>query len=333
MLKLPKNKKFIFTIIDDTDDSFCPKLNEVYDILYKNGLKTTKTVWVYPVRDIDKSKGECLQNKDYKNFVLDIKNKGFEIGLHNVGSGEYHREEIIRGLDEYEKILGKKPSVHVNHSYNPDNIYCGPKRFSFPFNLIIKYLYSNYNDFSGEIKNSKYYWGDIHKKIIKYSRNYEIDDINTLKHNPYMPYRDKKYDEYCNYWYSSTFAPNQWMFNNIVTKESIDRLEKEGGICILYTHLGYYHKNGKVDEGFKKMISYIGKKETGLFIPVSEVLDLLIKSKKENKVSEYLPPLKKIILEFNSLKTRIKYRFFNKIDDYHFKKSNLYNEINLKNKV
>ena len=81
------------------------------------------------------------------------------------------------------------------------------------------------------------------------------------------------------------------------------------------------------------MISYIGKKETGLFIPVSEVLDLLIKSKKENKVSEYLPPLKKIILEFNSLKTRIKYRFFNKIDDYHFKKSNLYNEINLKNKV
>ena len=59
---------------------------------------------------------------------------------------------------------------------------------------------------------------------------------------------------------SSTFAPNQWMFNHIVTKESIDRLENEGGVCILYTHLGYYHKNGKVDEGFKKMISYIGKK-------------------------------------------------------------------------
>ena len=143
MLKLPKNKKFIFTIIDDTDDSFCPKINEVYDILYKNGLKTTKTVWVYPVRDIDKSKGECLQNKDYKNFVLDIKNKGFEIGLHNVGSGEYHREEIIRGLDEYEKILGKKPSVHVNHSYNPDNIYCGPKRFSFPFNAFYRCFLSS----------------------------------------------------------------------------------------------------------------------------------------------------------------------------------------------
>ena len=59
-------------------------------------------------------------------------------------------------------------------------------------------------------------------------------------------------NEFCNYWYSSTFAPNQWMFNHIVTKESIDRLEKEGGICILYTHLGYYHKNGKVDEGFQR---------------------------------------------------------------------------------
>ena len=328
MIKLPGNKKFIFTIIDDTDDSFCPGINEVYDVLYENGLKTTKTLWVYPVRDTDRSKGECLQDKEYRKFVLNLKNKGFELGLHNVGSGYYEREEIIKGLAEYEEILGEKPKIHVNHSYNPDNIYCGPKRFSFPFNIIVKYLYSNYTNFLGDIKNSKNYWADIHKRIIKYSRNYEIDDINTIKHNPYMPYKDKKYDEYCNYWYSSTFAPNQWMFNHIVTKESIDRLEKEGGICILYTHLGYYHKNGKVDEGFKKMIKYIGKKESGLFIPVSDVLDILLEEKIKKKTSEYLPFFKKTVLEFNSLKTRIKYRFFKKIDDFHFKKSDLYNEIN-----
>jgi hypothetical protein len=329
-MKLSGNKKFIFTIIDDTDDSFCPQINEVYDVLHKNGLRTTKTLWVYPVRDSERSKGECLQDEAYKNFVLDIKNKGFELALHNVGSGDYNREEIIKGLAEYEKILGEKPKIHVNHSYNPDNIYCGPKRFSFPFNIIVKYLYSSYNNFSGEIKKSRHYWADIHKKFIKYSRNYEIDNINTFKRNSYMPYRDKKYDKYCNYWYSSTFAPNQWMFNHIVTKKSIDKLEREGGVCILYTHLGYYYKNGQVDQGFKEMISYIGKKKTGLFLPVSDVLDILNEQKKKNKIKEYLPFFKKFLLEFNSLKTRIKYRYIKRIDDYHFKKSNLYNEINIK---
>ena len=77
------------------------------------------------------------------------------------------------------------------------------------------------------------------------------------------------------------------------------------------------------------MIEYIGKKESGLFIPVSNVLDMLLEEKIKKKTSEYLPFFKKIILEFNSLKTRIKYRFLRKIDDYHFKKSDQYNEINL----
>jgi len=77
------------------------------------------------------------------------------------------------------------------------------------------------------------------------------------------------------------------------------------------------------------MIKYIGRKESGLFIPVSDVLDMLLEEKIKKKTSEYLPFFKKIILEFNSLKTRIKYRFLKKIDDYHFKKSDQYNEINV----
>ena len=59
-------------------------------------------------------------------------------------------------------------------------------------------MYSNsYNNFSGENKELKELSGvTMHKRTIKYSRNYEIDDINTYKlHNPYMPYKDQKYDE------------------------------------------------------------------------------------------------------------------------------------------
>jgi len=323
-IRFPEGKKFIFTIVDDTDDAFFETIKPVYDVLFQNGLRTTKTVWVKPVRDHKISKGDCLERTEYRDFILDLKHKGFEIALHNVGSGDYKRQEIIDGIDKYKNIIGQYPELHINHSYNPDNIYCGSKRFSFPLDLLVKKMYSQYNSFYGEIKDSKYFWGDLHKKIIKYSRNYEIDDINTLKKNPFMPYKDKQYEEFCNYWYSSTFASNQWMFNKMVNKESIDRLEKEGGVCILYTHLGYYYKKGKVDEGFKKAIEYLGAKKTGYFMPVGEVMDFLLKNKIENNIPEYIPFWFKKRIELHSLLTRIKYRYLIKKDDYHFKLSKDY---------
>ena len=160
--------------------------------------------------------------------------------------------------------------------------------------------------------------------MIRYSRNYEFDNINTFSVNPYMPYKDKSYDKYANYWFSSTFAPNQWMFNKIVTPESIDKLEREGGICILYTHLGYYMQGGKIDKGFKERIKYLGEKRTGWYVPVSKILNFLLEHKKNINMPEYLSSLDKKKLEIKSISTRIKYRFFNKIDDFHFKKSDDY---------
>jgi len=319
--KLPKGKKFAFTIIDDTDNAYFENIKPIYDILYENGLKTTKTIWVYPPRDINESKGDSLQNKEYLEFIKNISNRGFEIGLHNVGSGDYYRKEIINGLEEFKTKLGFHPKIHINHSYNKDNIYSGSKRYTFPFNFIIKKMYSKYNKFYGDDPNSKYFWGDLHKKLIKYSRNYEIDDLNTFRVFPHFPYVDKRFEEYSNYWFASTFAPNQWMFNHLVTKEKIDKLESEGGICILYTHLGYYKQYGKIDKGFIEMINYIGSKKNGWFVPVSTILDFLLKNQLKTKRLSFYEQKK---VEFHSFKTRIKYRFFNRIDDYHFKKSKEY---------
>jgi hypothetical protein len=323
-LIFPENKQFAFTIIDDTDDAFFSNIAPVYDILYENGLKTTKTIWVYPPRDNPVSKGDSLQNPQYLEFVKDIQSKGFEIGLHNVGSGDYVREEIIRGLEEFKSHFKAYPYIHINHSYNKDNVYSGSKRFSFPFNLIVKKLYSHYEGFYGDIPDSEYFWGDLHKKHIKYARNYEIDDINTLRKMPIIPYKEKRFDEYSNFWFPSTFASNQWLFNHVVTKKNIDRLEKERGICILYTHLGYYRQFGKINTGFKEMIKYIGMKKNGWFVPVGTILDFLIENKKLNNIPDYLPFLTRKRMEFHTLKTRIKYRFINKIDDFNFKQSDEY---------
>ena len=110
----------------------------------------------------------------------------------------------------------------------------------------------------------------------------------------------------------------------MVNRRSINKLEKEGGVCILYTHLGYFYKNGEIDKEFKKTIEYLGQKESALFLTVGETMKLLRKNKLQKNINDYIPFWAKKRLEFLSLKTRIKYRYFVKKDDYHFKKSSNY---------
>ncbi|MDC0568425.1 hypothetical protein OAP01_10350 [Akkermansiaceae bacterium] len=313
--------KFTFTIIDDTDDSTLENTKPIYDFLYKKGILITKTVWVYPPRD-DHSFGDSLQRKEYLEFIKDIKEKGFEIALHNVGSGSYDRSEILNGLEEFKMLLGDYPNIHINHSYNPDSIYGGSKRFNWPFNKLVNRLYPQYAGvFEGEIKNSKYFWGDKHKDIIEYSRNHEIGTLNTTKFDPLMPYIDPKRNKYCNYWFSATFAPNQLVFNHLVNKKSINKLERENGTCILFTHLGYFMKDGKIDEGFKERIDLLSKKTNGSYIPLSLVLDNIKEKRVQNGEKPYpkmsLP--RKFLMEILHLLTRIYFRKIVKIDDYSFK--------------
>lgn len=323
-IEFPGSKHFAFTIIDDTDEAYLKNIKPVYDILYENKIIVTKTVWVYPSRNITESRGDCIESKEYLDFIKDIHSKGYEIGLHGVGSGDFKRDEIIQGLIEFHHKLGFFPKLHTNHSYNRNNIYWGYKRFDFPLNYLVKKLYKNYDDFSGEDPLSEYFWGDFHKKYIQFTRNYEIDNINTFKQIPFIPYREKMYDEYSNLWFGATFAPNPWIFNKIVTESNIDQLEKEGGICILFTHLGYYMQKGVIDPGFIQMMKYIGNKKNGWFVPVSNILEFLYQRKTEKRIAEYLPFFLKKKIELQSLITRLKYRYFIKIDDYHYGKTMLH---------
>jgi hypothetical protein len=319
-----KENKFTFTIIDDTDDSTLENTKPIYDFLYEKGILITKTVWVYPPRDAH-SFGDSLQRKEYLEFIKDIKAKGFEIALHNVGSGAYNREEILKGLEEYKSLLGNYPNIHINHSYNPDSIYGGSKRFNWPFNKIVNKLYPQYAGvFEGEIEGSEYFWGDKHKKIIQFSRNHEIGMLNTTKFDNLMPYVDPKRNKYSNFWFSATFAPNQMVFNHLVNEKSILKLEKEEGTCLLYTHLGYFMKDGKIDEGFKQRIEMLSKKTNGNYVPVSKVLtEIKDKRIKENKTPyPKISLYKKFIMEFVHLFTRVYFRKIVKIDDYAFKDLN-----------
>jgi len=279
----PKKKEFAFTIIDDTDNSNINNIKPIYDYLTSKNIKTTKTVWVYPSRD--RYTGQTLQNNNYYKFIKLLKSDGFDIQLHNVGSGNFSRTEIIKGLDEFKQKLGKYPNMHINHCSNADNLYWGHKRFGMILRKTMQIIEGSKKRFYGDEINSNYFWGDIAKEKIKFIRNRVFNGINTLKYDPKMPFREKR-KIFSNYWFSSSDGHNLKQFNNLVTKSNIDKLKREKGLCIVYTHFAsdFVDQQGKLDEIFKENINYLSK-QNGWFVPANDILEYLLSQKKKDYVS------------------------------------------------
>jgi len=294
---------FIFTIFDDTDSATVENVKPVYDLLNELNIKTTKSVWSLPVKEANVFSGETLDDKNYLDFVLDIKDKGFEIAMHNVGSGHFIRKEIRKGLQVFNERIGHYPRVHVNHATNSDNIFWGAQRFSFPFNIIYRLL-SKGKFFTGERPDSPLFWGDLHKEHIKYTRNYTFNDLNTFKNDPYMPYIEASKLYASNYWFSSTDTSNVDKFNATVTKKSIDRLKDENGICILYVHFASaFVMNGKLNPEFEEALRYLSTLN-GLFLNVSDTLDYILERRLNKQAEKPLSKWEKLGLDFRFFKNR-----------------------------
>ncbi|MGU8573759.1 hypothetical protein [Clostridium perfringens] len=290
MITWPNNKKFAFTIIDDTDKASINNIKPVYDYLYKSGLITTKTIWALPSKD--KFGGQSICDKEYREFIKDLVDKGFEIALHGVGSGDYNREETLYGIKLINETFNRIPKIHINHAHNSDNIYWGEKRFVYPIDKIYKYLRHIAKRKSiislGDEDNSKYFWGDFCKKNIKYIRNMVFSDINTISCDKYMPYKEKRKEKYSNYWFSSSDGYNCETLIKLLSNENIDKLEKENGCSIVYTHFayGFVNEKGELNKEFKECIDYLSSKN-GWFVPASQILDYLNNNKNNNYISQF----------------------------------------------
>lgn len=282
-MKWPLNFEFAFTIIDDTDNSTIENVKPIYEYLRSKNLKTTKTVWVYPSRNT--FTGQTIQDNDYLEFLLKIEREGFEIQLHNVGSGDFNRHEIIQGFNIFKKSFGRFPILHINHSSNKDNIYWGYKRFGTILRFLVKLFKGKTRRFYGDEIESDYFWGDLSKEHIKYIRNRVFNGINTLDYDPQMPYEEKN-KKYSNYWFSSSDGHTVEEFNNLITKKNIDKLIKEKGLCIVYTHFacGFLEHNGEINKTFKKSIDYLSS-QNGWFAPTTEILDYILNCRRKNKAN------------------------------------------------
>jgi hypothetical protein len=90
-----------------------------------------------------------------------------------------------------------------------------------------------------------------------------------------MPYHDAT-KPCVNAWFASTEGSNAPRFLDSVNEANQDRLEAEGGACIMYTHFGhgYVDDEGIVSPRFASLMRRLAAKG-GWFVPVSTLLDYL----------------------------------------------------------
>ncbi len=285
-IKWPENKDFAFTIFDDTDNATLENVKPVYDFLAEKGFRTTKSVWPSKGRREPVWGGDTCEDEDYAHWLIDLQNHGFEIAYH---MNTYHsstRDEITEGLERFNKLFGHYPDSMANHTGCADDIYWGPERLSGSRKQLynIMTLFRNSGKFRGHIEGDKYFWGDLCKKHIKYCRNFAFSDINTLNQCPFMPYHDSD-RPYVNYWFGASDGPRLESFNRLLSEENQDRLEKECGCCIVYTHLGvWFYEDGKLDKRFRESMERLSKKN-GWFVPVNTLLDYLMEKNGRHEIT------------------------------------------------
>jgi hypothetical protein len=273
----PGGKRFAFTVFDDTDRATLENVGPVYRFLDEMGFRTTKSCWpVSGAPDLGEGRGATCEDRAYLEWLLDLQRKGFEIGWHSSTWHGLPREETIAALDRFAEVFGHDPVTAAHHS-SGEGVYWGDGRVSglnrLAYNLITRFR--QHGQHRGHVPGDPFFWGDVCRRRIKYYRNFVFADINTLKACPWMPYFDPD-RPFVRYWYASSEGARVESFNECLSEASQDRLEAEGGACIMYTHFANgFFEGGTLDKRFERLMERLSSKN-GWFVPVGILLDHLL---------------------------------------------------------
>lgn len=273
----PEGKKFAFTIFDDTDHASLEKLRCVYDMLAQLGFRTTKSVWPLKGNLVPRIGGATCQDPEYFSWVKGLQERGFEVGFHNATYHTSDRGFTEKGLAAFREMFGHDPKTFANHAYCEEIIYFGQWRLSGLARLAYRLATRSKNDgiSRGHLENDPLFWGDLCRDHVGYARNFVFSDINTLKACPQMPYHDPD-RPYVNMWFASSEGNVASSFVRTISEENQDRLEAEGGACIMYTHLASgFGQGNEVDPDFKRLMTRLSRKD-GWFVPVGVLLDYIV---------------------------------------------------------
>jgi acyl carrier protein len=279
-VRWPGGKAFAFSIFDDTDLSTLDNAPRLYELLADLGFRTTKSVWPISGTGVPVVGGATCEDRAYAEWVQDLQGRGFEIALHNVAPQTSTREQTIRGIERFGDLFGHDPSAHANHTGCREAIYWGDRRLSglnqAVYNVLNRGRTRGVSE--GHIETSPLFWGDLCRSKVKYVRNFVHGDVNTLGYCPQMPYHDPE-RPYVNHWFASTEGPRVDSFVGTLSEANQDRLEADGGACIMYTHFGAgFVADGRIDARFERLMRRLSAKD-GWFVPVTTLLDFLLEAK------------------------------------------------------
>jgi hypothetical protein len=277
MNQFPGNCTFAFTIFDDTDSSTVETVGPVYRLLTEIGVRTTKSVWPLPCSPEGRFFGSTLQDREYLDWIRNLKKDGFEIALHNVRNHDATRDDVCHGLDEFERLIGELPRCHANHAENRDNMYWGPTRLTSRtsrcmYDLATRWRYEG--RFCGHVEQSPYFWGDLCRQHITYVRNFVFGEINLDGIGAAVPYHDPS-KPFVKYWFSASEGRNVTHLCNLLCERNQDQLAAQGGVCIVYTHFADgFVEHGKLNAQFEYLMRKLARKN-GWFVPTATLLDYL----------------------------------------------------------
>ena len=128
-------------------------------------------------------------------------------------------------------------------------------------------------------------------------------ETNLLRVNPTMPYRDPK-KTFVNYWFSSCEGADVNSFNQLLSSRNQESLEREGGVCIIYTHFADgFVKDGKVNPKTEELLTELSRRN-GWFVPVSTLLDHLL----SRQTREILPYRERVNMELRWFLAKVIHR-------------------------
>ena len=278
----PDGKRFAFTIMDDTDVATVENVEPVYRLLDRLGMRATKTVWplACPEGSADFGESQTLEDPEYRRFVCDLRRRGFEIASHGATMASSMRERTVAGLERFHALFGAYPRVHANHAMNRENLYWGSHRFD---DRTLRLAFRGGRGvpggyYGGHVRGSPYWWGDLCAARITYVRNFTFNALDVSRINPSMPYHDPR-RPLVPLWFSAADAESAVEFNELLRPDRIARLERDGGVCIVATHLGKgYVSGGRIDPTTQMRLEALARRP-GWFPTVSELLDWLRKQR------------------------------------------------------
>jgi len=285
----PGGKDFAFSIFDDPDLDTVENVATIYSFLSDLGLRTTKAVWPLNGSGTPKVAGATCEDTQYLKWILRLRDLGFEIALHNVTHHTSTRDKTLQGIERFCQLFGYYPYSMANHTGCNESIYWGAERLTGNSRRLYRLLHvlANRREVlsEGHIENSHLFWGDLCRQRIKYVRNFVFPDINTLKVCSSMPYHDPR-RPYVNYWFASSEGAHVESFNAMLSEKNQDQLAKEGGACIMYSHLAYgFLDNGTLNQRFKMLMERISGMN-GWFVPVHTLLDHILSIRGNHIISE-----------------------------------------------